>query len=137
MGAEWSLTWASQYEGCYSATIASSDIQGNSGISELSIDLITEEGGVFKFEVLPSVSGPFDIAQVFVDNTAVLSYSTPLGDWLAQELIIQPGARTVSFKFSKNPGGVPEEVLASISAPEGHKGQVWLDGIVFEVTQPA
>jgi len=133
--AEWSLTQSSQYEGCYSATIASSDIQGNSGISELSIDLITEEGGVFKFEVLPSVSGPFDIAEVFIDETAVVSYAAPLDDWLAQEIIIQPGKRRVSFKFSKNPGGIPENVLPTLSAPAGHLGQMWLDGIAFEVTQ--
>jgi len=133
--AEWSITDSIQYDGSYSATIASSAFQENSGVSELSIDLITEEGGVFKFEVLPSVLAPFDLAEVFIDETAVISYAAVLDDWLAQEIIIQPGARRVSFKFSKNPGGVPEEVLTGLSAREGHKGQLWLDGIAFEVTQ--
>jgi len=134
--AEWSITDSKQKEGSYSATIASSDFEGNSGISELSIELITEKGGVFKFDVLPSVAAPFDTAEVFVDETAAVTFTSSLDEWLSQEIIIQPGKRMVSFKFSKNPNNVPEEVLPTLSAPPNHKGQIWLDGISFEVTQP-
>lgn len=134
--AEWSITDSIKYEGCYSATIASNDFEVNSGVSELSINLITEEGGILKFEILPSVAGPFDTAEVFIDETAVVTYTTPVDDWVAQEITIQPGKRRVAFKFSKNPNQVPEEVLPTLSAPEGHQGNIFLDAISFEVTSP-
>ena len=132
----WSIIDSVQYEGANSATIAFSDIEASTGISQLSIDIITEQGGVLKFQVLPSVSGPFDVSNVRIDDIIVTTYSTPLDDWLAQEVSIQPGKRRVTFEFLKNPGEVPDDIIAGLPNTPGREGQIWLDGIEFIATAP-
>ena len=131
---DWSITDSVQFEGANSATIASTDIEATSGIADLSIDIITERGGTLEFQVLPSVAGPFEIANVLIDDIVVLTYTTVLEDWLAQDISIQPGKRRVTFQLLKNPGNVPDEVISGIPSPPGREGQLWLDGIVFTET---
>jgi len=132
----WTITDSVQYVGANSATIASDDIEANSGSSGLSIDIITEQGGLLSFKVLPSVAGPFEIANVLVDGIAVLTYSTTLEEWLAQEISIQPGKRRVTFQLTKNPGNVPEDLISGIPSDTDRQGQIWLDEIVFTAEAP-
>ncbi|KAL3779919.1 hypothetical protein ACHAW5_009801 [Stephanodiscus triporus] len=114
-----------------SATADSEFICGNTGVSDLSIDIITEQGGILKFQVLPKVQGPFEIVNVLVDDVVVLTFAESSEDWLAQEINIQPGKREVTFQLAKNPGGFPADVMPPPPSPPV-EGQVWLDSIVFE-----
>lgn len=134
--ADWFITDSEKSEGEYSATVRTEDIQENSGSANLSIDIITEQGGVLEFQVLPSIAGPFEIANVLIDGIAVLTYSSTLENWLAQEVSIQPGKRRVTFELIKNPGNVPEEVIGTVPVPDGREGQIWIDDIRF-TTRPA
>ena len=128
---EWKITDLEKNDGVLSATMATAAIEENSGVGELSMDIITERGGTLEFQILHSVADPFEVANVLLDDIAVLSYSTVSEDWLAQEIDIQPGKRKVTFQLQKNSGGLPEDVLSDIPAPPGREGQIWLDGIVF------
>ena len=128
---EWSITDAVVSEGANSATISSIDIAENEGVADLSIDIITERGGKLSYEVLPSVSSPFEIANVLLDDIAVMTYSSTSEDWIEEEITIQPGKRKVTFQLQKNPGGVPEDVISGIPSPPGRDGVLWLDNIVF------
>ena len=129
--ADWTITDTNAQDGSYSATVSSSDITESTGFARLSIDIITEQGGTLSYWILPSVAGPFDIAHVFVDDVIVFTYSNLESNWVTQEIQIQPGKREVTFELQKNPGGIPENDIASIPKPDGHLGQVWLDTISF------
>jgi len=131
---DWRITDSDAFEGANSATIKSDDIEANSGISELSIDIITEQGGTLTFRILPSVSGPFEEGNVMLDGIVVASYSSPMSDWIAQEIAIQPGKRKVTFQLNKNSGGIGAEQIGFIPSPAGRKGQMWLDRIQFLAT---
>jgi hypothetical protein len=72
---------------------------------------------------------------VLIDELAITTFSTPLEDWLSQEISIQPGKRRVTFQMNKNPGNIPDDTISNIPNPPGRDGQVWLDGIVFTETQ--
>ena len=100
-------------------------------MADLSIDIITERGGTLSYEILPSVSSPFEIANVLLDDIAVMTYSSTSEDWIEEEITIQPGKRKVTFQLQKNPGGVPEDVISGIPSPPGRDGVLWLDNIVF------
>eukprot|EP00578_Thalassiosira_sp_NH16_P002350 CAMPEP_0181129508 /NCGR_PEP_ID=MMETSP1071-20121207/29357_1 /TAXON_ID=35127 /ORGANISM="Thalassiosira sp., Strain NH16" /LENGTH=2606 /DNA_ID=CAMNT_0023215495 /DNA_START=157 /DNA_END=7977 /DNA_ORIENTATION=- len=128
---DWSITDSVQYEGTNSATISSDAIVEGSGVAELSIDIITEQGGSLDFRILPSVAPPFEIGNVLIDDLAVLTYSSPGADWLAQQIDIQPGKRRVTFQLLKNPGNIPDENMSTIQEIPGREGQIWLDEIVF------
>jgi len=128
---QWRITDSEQYNGTYSATVGQEDFEINSGVSQLSIDIITERGGALKFHVIPSVSGPFDMASVKMDDIPVLTFSTPENDWSEQIINIQPGKRKVTFEYFKNDGNLDAEILGSIPPPPGWDGQIWLDGIEF------
>ncbi|KAL7542521.1 hypothetical protein ACHAXR_011851 [Thalassiosira sp. AJA248-18] len=138
--ADWAITDSIAYEGANSATIASDDIEASSGVGELSIDIITEQGGVLNFLIRPSVEGPFEIVNVLIDDIIVLTYSgaypTTDGDWLAQEINIQPGKRMVTFQLLKNPTEDDADFISTLPSPPGREGQVWLDGIEFTATAP-
>lgn len=132
---DWRITDSAAYEGTNSATVAQADIAADAGVSELSIDIITEQGGKFTFFILPSVAGPFDIGNVLLDDIVVATYSNTITDWLAQELDIQPGKRKVTFQFLKNPGNLDATAIQSIPSPPGRQGQIWLDRIEFVATE--
>ena len=52
-------------------------------------------------------------------------------EWQAQELTIQPGKRQVTFRLIKNPNNLDDVAISTIPKDPAHKGQVWLDTIVF------
>jgi len=112
------------------ATVDSESICGNTGVSDLSIDIITEQGGNLDFQVLPKLQAPFEIANVLVDDVVVLTFSESSKDWLPQVISIQPGKRQVTFQLIKNPGMFPEDILPPPPSPPVD-GQIWLDSIVF------
>lgn len=128
---DWSITDTNAQGGTYSATVSSADISESTGSASLSKDIITEKGGTLSYWILPSVSGPFDVVNVLVDDVIVFSYSSVESDWLTQEIQIQPGKRELRFELQKNPGAIPEESVAAVPKPDGHLGQVWLDTISF------
>ena len=70
-------------EGGSSAAIALADFAGNAGVVELSIDIMTEQGSVLGFRILPDVSGPFEVGNVLLDGIIVTTYSAPIDEWLA------------------------------------------------------
>ncbi|KAL9190599.1 hypothetical protein ACHAXT_000305 [Thalassiosira profunda] len=128
----WAITDSNASEGTYSASISSEDIEvEGTGMAELSIDIITEQGGALTFSVLPLIEGPFEIANVLVDDISVLTYASVLDDWVEAEVDIQPGKRKVTFQMIGNPGGLPDEVLSTLPSPPGRTGQIWVDNIVF------
>jgi hypothetical protein len=127
----WTISDMVKFEGQFSATIASSDIKGPSGTSDLSIDLITEKGGTFTCELLPSLQSPFDLFQILIDDMKVMEISEIQDEWQAQELTIQPGKRQVTFRLIKNPNNLDDVAISTIPKDPAHKGQVWLDTIVF------
>jgi hypothetical protein len=129
--ADWTVTDSNSFEGTYAATVSAEDIDGTTGSARLSIDIITEQGGDLAYQLLSPVEGPFELVNVFVDDVAVYTYSSVTNDWISSTLSIQPGKRQVTFELSKNPGGVPEDIIATIPKSEGYLGQVWLDNIVF------
>lgn len=132
--ADWLINDSDQYEGEYSATMTTSAISGNSGSSELSLDIITEQGGSLNFAVLSLLSGPFDAFNVLIDDTPVVTFTSPFQEWIEQELDIQPGKRKVTFEYVKNPGQLAEGVISSLPPPPGYGGQLWLDAIEFVAT---
>ena len=127
----WTITDMEKFEGEYSATIASTDIEANSGTSDLSIDLITESGGTLTCEVLPSLQSTFGIFQILIDGIKVVEISEIQEEWQSQELIIQPGKRQVTFRLVKNPNNLDEVIISSLPKDPNYQGQVWLDTIVF------
>jgi len=129
--ANWVITDEEKFQGEYSATIASDDIEANSGISDLSIDLITEKGGNLKWELLPSLQSTFDLFQVIIDGIKVYESAEIQDEWQSQELNIQPGKRQVTFRLVKNPNNLDDALISSLSKDPSHLGQVWLDTIVF------
>ena len=129
--ANWVITDTNQYEGTYSATVASDDIEASFGIADLSINIITEQGGMLAYKIFPSVAGPFDLANVLIDDLIVSTFSDVEQNWLNASLTIQPGNRKVTFQLSKNPGNLPDDVLLTIPSPPDRLGQIWLDDIVF------
>mmetsp|Transcript_284 Transcript_284/g.590 ORF Transcript_284/g.590 Transcript_284/m.590 type:complete len:977 (-) Transcript_284:75-3005(-) len=129
--ANWVITDKEKFQGEYSATIASDDIEANSGISDLSIDLITEKGGNLKWELLPSLQSTFDLFQVIIDGIKVYESAEIQDEWQSQELNIQPGKRQVTFRLVKNPNNLDEAIISTLSKDPNHQGQVWLDAIVF------
>lgn len=128
---DWRINDATAYEGTASATVAQADIAADAGVGELSIDIITQQGGKLKFFILPSVAAPFDVGNVLLDDAVINTYSSPVADWQAQELDIQPGKRKVTFRFVKNPENRNATSLASVPSPHGRRGQIWLDRIEF------
>lgn len=135
--AQWSITDSNKHEGTYSATAKTDEIVADTGKSDLNIDIITEQGGLLGFQILASVSDPFDHVNVLIDDIAVLTYSTVSTEWLYQEVTIQPGKRKVTFQLVKNPGAVPPEAYAALPPVDGRLGQVWVDEIVFTPSLPA
>lgn len=129
--AEWSITEDTKYEGSYSATIASEEIEENKGTSELSIDIITENGGLLEFQILTLIEGPFELATVSIDDIVVITYSSVVEDWTAGNVNIQPGKRRVTFSLVKNPGDIVAETITTLPSPDGREGRIWLDGVVF------
>ena len=128
----WTITDQRQELEPYSATAMSQDITTTSkGRSLLSIDIITEQGGLLQFSMLASVALPFDVASVLVDDNAVITYGTVQQDWLQRQVAIQPGKRRVTFELIKNPGGIDSAVLETIPKPPDWQGQIWLDNIIF------
>ena len=127
----WEITDSVQYDGTYSATMLSDNIEGASGSADLSIDVITESGGKLFFTVLPSIAGPFEILNILIDDTIVSTYANVQEDWLPAELDIQPGKRKVTWQLLKNPGGLPDDVLSTIPKSPGQTGQVSIDAIDF------
>ena len=65
--------------------------------ADFAIDIITEQGGVLGFCILPDVWEPFEVGNVLLDDIIVTTYSTPIDKWLAQEISILPGKRKVTF----------------------------------------
>ena len=49
--------------------------------ADFAIDIITEQGGVLGFCILPDVSGPFEVGNVLLDDIIVTTYSTPIDEW--------------------------------------------------------
>ena len=92
-------------------------------VSELNIDIITEQGGKLTFLVKPSVSGPFDLGNVLLDDIIVTMQSTAQ-DLMEQEINFQPGKQNVTFQFVKNPSGVDATMLEVIPRPPGNVGQI-------------
>lgn len=129
--ADWTITDTNAQDGTYSATVSSADISESAGSANLSIDIITEQGGTLSYWILPSVAGPFDLAHVLVDDVIVYSYSNVESAWVSQEIQIQPGKREVTFQLQKNPGAIADDAIGTIPKPDGHLGQVWLDTISF------
>lgn len=128
----WTITDAVKFEGNYSATIASADIDATNGTSDLSIDLITEKGGSLICKLLPSLQTPLDHFEILIDGIKVIELSEIQNDWQTQELKIQPGKRQVTFRLIKNPNNLDEDVMSSLPQDPNHQGQVWLDNCVFE-----
>ncbi len=112
------------------ATIDSESICEKTGLSDLNIDIITEQGGSLAFQVLPKVQAPFEVAKVLVDDVEVLTFPENSEDWLPQVIDIQPGKRKVTFQLAKNPGGFPEDAMPPLASPP-HDGKFWLDSIAF------
>ena len=138
--ADWSITDSSAYVGTNSAAISSDDITESTGFSHLSMDIITEQGGMLKFKIRPLVEGPFEISHVLIDDIKVFEYlSVPDSPetWLDQELTIQPGKRRVTVELIKNPGNIPDMVISTLPSPQGREGRVYLDEIVFEANVEA
>jgi hypothetical protein len=127
----WTITDTVKFEGEYSATIASADIEAPSGTSDLSIDLITEKGGTLTCELLPSLQSTFDLFQILIDDIKVMEISEIQDEWQAQELTIQPGKRQVTFRLVKNPNNLDDVVISTLPKDPDYQGQVWLDTIVF------
>lgn len=127
----WTITDTQKFEGEYSATVAAADIEASTGMSDLSIDLITEKGGTLTCEVLPSLQSPFDLFQILIDDIKVYEISEIQDDWQSQELTIQPGKRQVTFRLVKDPNNLGEAVISSLPKDPDYQGQVWLDTIVF------
>ena len=127
----WTINDLETYEGSYSATMATADIEAFSGSADLSIDIITESGGELTFQILYSVSGPSDVVNVLIDNLTVRTYDSVGQEWVPASISIQPGKRKITFQLAKTPGKVPEDVLSGIDNQPGYVGQVWLDSIVF------
>jgi len=127
----WEITDAVRNEGTYSATAKTADIEPNTGTADLSIDIITESGGMLYFAILSSVSGPHDIVNILIDDTVVGTYADVQEDWFPGELAVQPGKRQITWQLVKNPGGLPDDIISTIPKPEGSLGQVWLDEIDF------
>ena len=115
------------------ATVDSESITANTGISELSIDIITEKGGELSFQILPQVAGPFEIANVLVDDVVVLTFSETAVDWTTQAVSILPGKRRITWQLAKNPGGFPVENLPPPPSPPAD-GKLWIDAITFTAT---
>ncbi|EJK63311.1 hypothetical protein THAOC_16039 [Thalassiosira oceanica] len=133
---DWTITDQRYYQDLepYSATAMSQDITTTStGRSLLSIDIITERGGLLQFSMLASVGAPFDIANVLLDDNAVVTYSQVERDWIQSQVNIQPGKRRVTFELIKNPGGIDSDVFETIPPPPGWQGQIWLDNIIFTI----
>ncbi len=133
---QWSITDSAQHEGTFSATARTDEIAADTGKSDLSIDIVTELGGSLGFQILASVSDPFDLVNVLIDNIAVLTLSTVSSDWSQQAVDIQPGKRKVTFQLVKNPGGLPPEQYSTLPPVDGRLGQVWLDEVVFAPKSP-
>lgn len=134
--AQWLITDSVQQEGTFSATATTDAIVANNGTSDLSIDIVTDVGGTLGFQILPSVSDPFDLVNVIINGLTVLTYTTVSDEWLQQEVTIQPGVRKVTFQLVKNPGAIPPEAYSTLPPVEGRLGQVWLDGIVYTPIPP-
>ena len=127
----WEITDAESLEGPYSATIATAGIEATSGTSDLSVDLITEKGGILTCNVLPSLQSTFDIFQILIDDIKIIEISEIQDEWQPQELTIQPGKRQVTFRLVKNPNNFDDAVLTTLPKDTEYQGQVWLDTIVF------
>ena len=129
--ADWTITNTKAQGGLNSATVTSTDINENTGLARLSIDIITEQGGKLSYWILPSVRALLDVVRVLVNDVVAFTYSNVESDWITQEVTIQPGKREVKFELQKNPDALSEEELAAVPKPEGYLGQVWLDTISF------
>jgi hypothetical protein len=104
----WRFTNEVKYEGEYSATMASDEIELDSGIADLSIDLLTGNGGILTCEVLPFLQSPYDLFRKLIDNIVVYEGSSMF--WVSPQLTIEPGKRQVTFRLVKNlpnPNEVP------------------------------
>jgi hypothetical protein len=130
--ADWSVVDFGGERGL-AATVDSESITANTGISELSIDIITEKGGELSFQILPQVAGPFEIANVLVDDVVVLTFSETASDWTTQVVSILPGKRRITWQLAKNPGGFPVENLPPPPSPPAD-GKLWIDAITFTAT---
>jgi hypothetical protein len=128
--ADWSVVDFGGERGL-AATVDSESITNNTGISDLSIDIITEKGGELNFQILPQVAGPFEIANVLVDGVVVLTFGETAADWTPQVVSILPGKRTVTWQLAKNPGGFPAE---NLPPPVPVDGKLWIDAISFTAT---
>ena len=130
--AAWSIEDVGEDRG-KTAAIDSESICERTGLSDLNIDIITEQGGTLEFQILPKVQGPFEIANVLVDDVVVLTFAESSEDWLPQSIDIQPGKRKVTFQLAKNPGGFPDDAMPPLASPP-HDGKVWLDSVTFTPT---
>ncbi len=93
-------------------------------MSELNIDIITEQGGKLTFHVKPSISIPFNLGNMLLGNIIV---KITAQDSMEQEINFKPGKKNVIFQFVKNPSGVDATTLEFIprSVCKGQSLHCW------------
>lgn len=130
--ASWTITDSKAFNGTtYSATAITEDISSSTGNADLSLEIVSENGGDVSFQILPSVQAPFEMFNVMINGNTVKTFQSVEEDWISSSVTISAGKQLLTFNLAKNPGSVPDSAIEIVPITTGRLGQVWLDDIQF------
>ena len=74
---------------------------------------------------------PFESFELWVDGNFLTPLATPDSNWTEAGAIISSGDHTVSWRYANNPGGVGEDILATVPQPPYRVGEAWVDNVAL------
>jgi len=80
---------------------------------------------------------PFESLELFLDGQFLTPLATEGGEWADQDVFLSSGSHIVTWRHTRNPAGVPQEVIDDSPSPDWRLGEAWLDNVKLLRTTPS
>jgi hypothetical protein len=120
--AVWRLDDSASNSGSYSILARTSDINQDSGSSDVHFVLYSEGGGTLKYKISTSTTAPHDDFAILLNDQPVEAVFGLMPSFEYKSLDISMGKVAVTFRHRKNPGNLSDELLGAL-------GKVMTEGI--------
>ncbi|KAL7515768.1 hypothetical protein ACHAWX_000844 [Stephanocyclus meneghinianus] len=129
--AVWRLDDSASNSGSYSILARTSDINEDSGSSDVHFVLYSEDGGTLKYKISSSTTAPHDDFAILLNDQPVEAVFGLMPSFEYKSLDIPTGKVEVTFRHRKNPGNFSDELLSALGKVMT-EGLTRLDDVRFE-----
>ena len=133
----WVVDQTRPYEGLFSAHVRTEDIPENQLYSDLNLPVSLQAPGFIQFYFFAPIAQPWETLELWVDGQFLTPLTTEGGEWAQAGSILSSGDHTVTWRYSRNPAGAPDEILNQIPKPDFRLGEAWLDNVKLLGSTPS